>query len=335
MDKAHPSSVSLALLGGSGYRFLDMLTPSRWVVTGGSGFLATNFLRTLAPEDGEVVAISRHPPRWPVLRPEIRYLQQDVRDVEAYRHELTPGSVVVHLASSSYPGKAEKVIESDIQDNVLGSIRLAQVCADQGVRAFLFLSSGGSVYGNAPISPIPEEAPTQPISAYGAMKLTIEHYLQIISQLRGLPVASLRVGNPFGPFHDGMRQGAINVFFNKIRHGEQIDIWGDGEQVRDFIPVEDVASAVRAIGLGFDSGADSFNIGTGQGRSIKNVLAQIEKVSGIAPRIQYLPARSVDVRSNILNCDKLHKRFGWEPVTHFDAAFQATWEWTQKLFSGK
>jgi UDP-glucose 4-epimerase len=307
-----------------------MQAPSRWVVTGGSGFLATNFLRALTPEDGEVVAISRHQPRWPVLRAGIRYAMHDVRDVEAYRNELIPGSVVVHMASSSYPGKAEKVIESDIQDNVLGSIRLAQACADQGVRALLFLSSGGSVYGNAPMSPIPEEAPTQPISAYGAMKLTIEHYLQIISHLRGLPVASLRVANPFGPFHDGERQGAINVFFNKVRQGALIEIWGDGEQVRDFISVEDVASAIRAIGLGFESGAESFNIGVGRGRSIKNILEQIELVSGLVPRIQHMPARPVDVQSNVLDCSKLRRRFGWEPIQDFDKAVQATWEWTNR-----
>src|SRR5262245_31014380 len=88
-------------------------SPTRWIVTGGGGFLGTNFLQGSRPEDGEIVVISRHAPRWPVLRPWIRYIEQDVREVEAYRSELTSGSVVLHLANTSYPGKAEKVMESD------------------------------------------------------------------------------------------------------------------------------------------------------------------------------------------------------------------------------
>ena len=100
-----------------------MLVSPRWVLIGGSGFLGTNFLRNSRPEDGEIVVISRHAARWPVIQPWIRVVEADAREIEAYRHELTAGSIVVNLASSSYPGKAEKMIESDIQDNVLGSKR--------------------------------------------------------------------------------------------------------------------------------------------------------------------------------------------------------------------
>ncbi|MEO5927990.1 MAG: NAD-dependent epimerase/dehydratase family protein [Patescibacteria group bacterium] len=308
---------------------LPTTPPSRWILTGGSGFLGTNFLQQSRAEDGEIVVISRHPSRWPVIRPWIRYIEQDIREIESIRQELVPGSVVVHIASGSYPGKAEKMIESDIQDNVLGTIRLAQACADQGVRSFVFLSSGGSVYGDQTISPIREDASPLPISAYGAMKLTIEHYLYIIHHLKGLPVVSLRVGNCFGRWHTGSGQGAVNVFLKKVLDGQSIEIWGDGEQVRDYVSAEDVCYAIRTVGLQHVKGYDTFNVGTGTGYSLKDILARIERVTGITPQITYLPPRNVDVQSNVLDTTKIRERFGWEPSRPFEAALADTWEWVK------
>lgn len=309
-----------------------MNPPTRWIVTGGAGFLGTNLVNRLSATDGEVVVLSRQVPRWPFIHRGVRVIEQDIREVEAYRHELIPGSVVVHLASASYPGKAETAIESDIQDNLLGTIRLAQACADQGVRAFVFLSSGGAVYGNQSASPIREDVSLQPISAYGAMKISIEQYLRIISTLRGLPVALIRAGNPFGEWHDGQRQGAINVFLRKIAQGEPIEVWGSGDQVRDFIPVEDVADAIRAVGINFMAGCEAYNVGSGIGRSLTQVLSDLARVTGGAPVITHLPARAVDVTSNVLDISKIHAEFGWEPRTSYEDALKKAWEWTRRTW---
>jgi len=301
--------------------------PTRWIVTGGAGFLGTNFLQASRPEDGEIVVISRHAARWPVERPWIRYLEQDAREVDSYRQELLPGSVVVSLASGSYPGKAEKMIESDIQDNVLGTIRVAQACADQGVRSFVFLSSGGAVYGNQSVSPISEDANPRPISAYGAMKLTIERYLDVISHLKGLPVAVLRVGNCFGRWHSGSSQGAINVFLKKVQRGEPIEIWGDGEQIRDYVSADDVSEAIRCVGLGHVSGFETLNVGTGVGRSLNDILASIRDVTGLAPDVRYSPARSVDVHTNVLAMTRIKNVYGWQSQRVFEDALRDVWGW--------
>lgn len=303
--------------------------PSRWIITGGSGFLGANFINSLHDDDGEVVVIDRYASRWPSLRAGLRQVEQDVREVESYADELIKDSVVVHMASSSYPGKAEKVIESDIQDNVLGTVRLAQACADRGVGTFIFLSSGGAIYGDQPATPIKEDANPKPISAYGAMKLTIEHYLSIIHNLRGLPIACLRVSNPFGKWHKGTGQGAINVFMQNVLNGKEIEIWGEGEQLRDYIPAQDVANAIRTVGLRFGSGCEAFNIGTGSGRTLKDVLSEIEKISHQAPKVSFLPARSVDVASNILDSSKMREWFGWQSATPFSTAMEETWNWVK------
>ncbi|MFH1078535.1 MAG: NAD-dependent epimerase/dehydratase family protein [Patescibacteria group bacterium] len=306
-----------------------MQPPSRWVVIGSSGFLGTNLLRALAPEDGEVIAIDRRPARWPVVREGIQYLERDSREVESYRDMLVPGSVVVHMASISYPGKAEQLIETDIQDNVLGTIRLAQACADRDVRAFIFISSGGAVYGDASCSPIAEDAPTRPVSAYGAMKVSIEHYLHINHHLKGLPVACLRPSNPFGRWHGGSGQGAVNVFLAKMLRASPIDIWGDGSQVRDFVAVEDVVSAIRTVGLSFTSGSETFNVGSGVGRSVAEILEETQRVAGVRAEIRFLPSRPVDVRSNVLDIRKMKECFSWEPTVPFEDALARTCEWSR------
>ncbi len=299
----------------------------KWILTGGAGFLGTNFLQSSKPEDGEIVVLDRRISRWQVKKPWIRYIDQDVREVEAFRSELEPDSVVVHMASVSYPGKAEHMIESDIQDNVLGTFRFANACADQGVRAFLFLSSGGAIYGDQPMSPIPEEANPKPKSAYGAMKLATEHYLRIVNQLRGLPIASLRAANPFGPWHPGVGQGAINVFLHKMVHDEEIQIWGDGEQVRDYIPVADVCSAIRTIGKGFKEGCEAYNIGSGEGRTLKDTLRVAGVVTGKTPKVKYFPGRVVDVDSNILDTTKIKNKFGWRSEISFHDALEEAYNW--------
>lgn len=301
--------------------------PTRWILTGGSGFLGTNFLNASKPEDGEIIVLDRHPSLWPVERPWIRYIEQDVREVEAYRKEFISGSVVVHMASVSYPGKAEKMIESDIQDNILGTVRVAQAAADQGVRAFLFLSSGGAVYGDQQIFPIPETANLQPKSMYGVMKLANEHYLRILHQLRDLPVALLRIANPFGKWHPGIGQGAINVFLQKVLQAERIELWGDGEQIRDYIPVYEAVEAIKQIGLRFTSGCEAFNIGTGVGHSLREILVLIQNVTEIVPDVTFRSARGVDVEKNILDCSKMESLFGWRSTSPFDIAIKESWDW--------
>lgn len=302
----------------------------RWIITGGAGFLGTNLVQSLSPEEGEVLVIDRFQPRWKVDRPNVRYIEQDVREVESYKHELLPGSVVVHMASNTYPGKAEKAIESDIQDNLLTAVRLANACVDAGVKSFIFLSSGGAIYGDQTTFPIKEDARLSPVSAYGAMKVSVEYYLTVIHHLHGLPTALLRVANPFGQWHRGTGQGAVNVFMKNILDGKTIEIWGAGEQIRDYIPARDVAESIRVVGLGFDAGCEAFNVGTGQGRTLLEILSALEKITGLKPQIIYKPSRGVDVDKNIIDASKIYERFGWKSTTDFETALCETWDWVKR-----
>ncbi len=301
--------------------------PRRWLITGGGGFLGQNLVRVLRPEDGEVVVVARHAPYWP-LPSRVQCLECDVRDVDAYRSFIDPETVVVHLASSSYPGRAELMLEADIQDNILATVRLANACADAHARAFLFASTGGALYGDQGRTAIAESAPTRPVSAYGVLKLSSEHYLRVLNELRGLPIAFLRMSNPFGLWHGRRAQGALNVFAERVRAGEPIDLWGDGSHVRDYVFAEDVAHAIRAVGLGFRSGCEAYHIGSGEGQTLAQMIDALFSFTGRRVPVRSLPRRPVDVAYNVLDCTKIRDAFGWTASTPFVDGMRRTWEWT-------
>ncbi len=302
----------------------------RWLITGGTGFLGTNLLRSLNSTDGEVIVLSRTPARWKLEHPHIRFIEQDIREIDVYKNLLTPETVVVHMAASTYPGKAEKAIESDIHDNLLTTVRLAQICAERKVHSFIFLSTGGAIYGEQAVQPISELALPFPRTVYGAMKLSTEEYLRVLHHLNGLPVAMLRVGNAFGPWHPGRGQGAINVFMHNVLLGEPITIWGDGSVVRDYVPAQDVAAAIRVVAEHFHAGCEAYNVATSQGRSLNDVLGAIKNLTEKPVQVNYEPARIVDVQKNVLDCRKIHEAFGWKSETLFQVALADTWNWMKE-----
>lgn len=302
-----------------------------WLIIGGGGFIGTNLLYALADVDADIQVLTRNRPAWQVHGPNIKYIEQDARELDAYRELIQPGSIVIHLASSTYPGKAEKALQADLQDNVLATVRLAQACLEKNVERFIFISSGGAIYGNSD-NPTPhsEHDVLEPISAYGVMKMTTEHYLRILSNLYGLRVSILRIANPYGPWHRGRGQGALNVFLEKIRLGEPIEIWGDGQQVRDFVYIGDAVKAIKLAALAQNRPAfDVFNVGSGTGRSLLEILNHLKKITGMEPNVRYLPIRAVDVNYNVLDTKHIQDALGWVPETKFETGLESTWEWLQ------
>jgi UDP-glucose 4-epimerase len=307
----------------------DALGP-QWILIGGSGFLGTNLAKALSAEGKRCLIIDRNPPRWSHDERLVSFVQADVRDPSTIRSLIEPGSIVVHMAASTFPGKPNCLLEAEIQDDALPTVQLANICADNGVAAFLFCSSGGAIYGDQDISPIHEGVVPVPKSTHGAMKLATEHYLHIISEMRSLPVAFLRIANPYGPWHGGKRQGIVNVAMMAMLRNEPIDIYGDGLNERDYIYVEDVMRAIIAIGRTFRSGCEAFNIGTGVSRTILDMLEATLIITGIRLDVRMVPDREADVRRNALDCTKIQRHHGWSPSTPLDEGLKRTWDWMRQ-----
>jgi UDP-glucose 4-epimerase len=227
---------------------------------------------------------------------------------------LSPGATVVHLAWTTLPAASNRDPRADAADNIGGSLVLLEACRDAGVRRVVFASSGGTVYGPAARLPLAEEHPTQPLCAYGISKLAVEKYVALFHHLHGLEYFVLRPGNAYGPGQDPARgQSAPTVFTHRILAGEPVVIWGDGSTVRDYLHVDDLVEAIARVLASPTpaTGPRVFNVGTGRGTSLRELVELCGKVLGKTPRVEFAPARSLDVPANVLDARRLGQVTGW------------------------
>src|SRR5271155_318351 len=248
------------------------------IVLGGGGFIGTNLCRRLATMGYRVRAFGRR-----CLFPDdlqgVEWHQGDFTDAGSVAAAIQSFDIVFHLIHATMPQAAELDIAGDLQSNVVPSIALLDLCRRLAVKRVVFVSSGGTVYGCPQQIPTPETAPTQPICAYGISKLAIEKFLALYEHLHGLDYRVLRIANAFGPFQTTLKnQGVIAALIARALNGEEIEIWGDGSVVRDFVFVDDVVDALARAAAGDHGGERIFNIGSGRGHSLREVIATIERL---------------------------------------------------------
>lgn len=299
--------------------------PFRVALIGAGGFFGTNLARYLAPRVAELKCFGLHQ-SFPDALQGLIWEDGDMANISA--DALSGYDTVVHLASTSAPG-SDLDISTDAESNVLASLRLFDRCVDARVKRLVFISSGGTVYGIPSHVPIPESAPTLPITAYGVAKLAIEKYLEVYSRLRGLDYRVLRISNLYGPYQTTQKkQGVVAAFLSEALRGEPLEIWGDGNVVRDYIYVEDAAASVLAA-MRHQGMEKTFNIGAGIGISLNEVISTIEVVLDRKLKKLYKPGRAVDVPVNILDATLAKRELGWAAQTTFIKGLKKTSEWMQ------
>jgi UDP-glucose 4-epimerase len=238
---------------------------------------------------------------------------------------------VIHCVSTTTPKSSNESPEFDIQSNVIGTLNLLDICSRRNsIGKLVFLSSGGTVYGDIGNLDVVDEAqPVRPMCSYGVSKLAIEHYLDVYRQLRGLNYVALRLSNPYGERQSPLRAlGALTVFLHRTLKHQTVEVWGDGSVTRDFIYVGDVANAVYLATVNAISG--TFNVGTGVGLSLRDILTHISRVIGAEPSVSWLASRSFDVPRIVLDATKLRKATDWRSVTTLEDGIAITADWLQK-----
>jgi UDP-glucose 4-epimerase len=303
-----------------------------YVVLGGGGFLGINLCRRLAATGHRVRALGRH-----CLFPEalrgVEWHPGDFADVGRLTAAIESSDVVFHLIHSTTPHSSILDMAGDIQQNVVPSLALLDISRKLGIKRVVFVSSGGTIYGLAEQVPTPETAPTEPVTAYGITKLAIEKYLALHEYLYGLDFRVLRVTNPFGPYQVAVKnQGVIAALISRALSGERMEIWGDGSAVRDFIFVDDVVDALEAA-AGDQGSARIFNIGSGEGRSLREVIATIERLLNQRLDITWNAQRSVDLPVSVVAIDRARERLGWTPKTTFETGLEKTIDWWREAIS--
>jgi UDP-glucose 4-epimerase len=298
----------------------------RCLVLGGCGFLGSHLVDGLLDSDYEVAVFDK-------VNVDTKNIEHSLTKVDlikgdfANRNDLERAikgvDCVFHFIGTTLPESSTQNPVYDIETNVISSISLLEFAKSANVKKVIFASSGGTIYGIPRKIPIPEGHPTNPICAYGISKLMIEKYLHLYFNLYGLDYVSLRFSNAYGERQDpNSSQGAVAVFLGKIIKGDPIDIWGDGEVVRDYIYVKDIVDACLKAAELKQTKCHTFNIGSGNGVSLNSLIQIIKNVTGKDVKVKYTKGRKIDVPTNVLDVSLARKVLGWEPRIGIEAGIK-------------
>ncbi len=302
------------------------------LVTGGTGFIGRHLISKLVSRSNHIRILALDSPDG-CVNTSVEYICGNYLYENEVRAALKDIEIVYHLAATTVPGTSNDQIQYDAQTNLIGSLNLIQFAAEAGVKRIIFTSSGGSIYGITDSIPTSEDHPLNPITAHGVSKLAVEKYLEIYRHRFGMEYRIARGGNPFGEGQNPSRgQGFIAHALGKLAMGEEIVIWGDGTVVRDFLYVGDFANALCLM-LDDHANHRVYNVGSGAGKSLNEMLVLIESVTGQKPVVRYEPSRSADVPYNCLNIQRIKDCLGWFPRTPILEGLERTWIWVKSFLS--
>jgi UDP-glucose 4-epimerase len=305
------------------------------LITGGNGFIGTHLVDLLLENGHEVRVLDRYPSRFREALPNVEYLVGDLGNHGEMENAVKDVDWVFHLAYTTLPQTSNDDPVYDIRSNVVDTVQLLTECSKAKVKKVIFISSGGTVYGIPQTTPIKENHPNEPICSYGITKLTIEKYLNLFHEIHGLEYVVARLSNPYGELQNpNAKQGAIGVFLGHAARGETITIWGDGEVVRDYLYIRDTVEALLAAALYQPENKKSprvFNISSGIGRSLNDLIAAIKQVAGPEVKVEYTPARAVDVPANVLDNALARQHLDWEPQVGLTEGIEKSWRWINSL----
>ena len=293
----------------------------RALVTGAAGFIGSHLAEHLLDDDVEVTGVDRFSDYYPRsfkeanladvrTRSGCRFVEADLA-ADPLEPLLDGVDVVYHLAAQ--PGVRRSwgdAFETYLRDNVLATERLLKACAGLDLTSFVYASSS-SVYGDAETLPTAETVVPRPVSPYGVTKLAGEHLCEAYRRASGVPTASLRLFTVYGP-----RQRpdmALRRLVDAATSGAAFELYGDGDQTRDFTYVADVSRAMRSCAASRWRGVA--NIGGGVRVSMNQVVALLEELAGTAVRIERGPARSGDARHTGADTTVAREAFGYAPAT--------------------
>jgi UDP-glucose 4-epimerase len=302
------------------------------LVTGGAGFIGSNVVDAYVDAGHEVAIIDNlSTGKKENLSPNAKFYEIDLRDknLVSVISEFSPDIINHHAAQIDVRKSVEDPI-FNAEVNELGTLNLLDAAIKCKVRKIIFSSTGGAIYGEVERkSGADENHPQEPISPYAITKRSAEMYLQAYKVNHGLTYTILRYGNVYGPRQDPLGEaGVIAIFCGKMLKGDPPTIFGDGNQLRDYCYVGDVADANLLV---LDKGDNQiFNIGTGKGTSVNDLFLNLKAVMKFEGDAKYAPARTGELFRSVLNCKKIKKELGWKPKTSIKKGLKLTLKWYKK-----
>jgi UDP-glucose 4-epimerase len=303
----------------------------RILVTGGAGFIGSNVVDRYVALGHEVAVLDNLSSGFRAfVHPKARLIEADVTDAAAVERAFAGvrPEILNHHAAQIDVRRSVSDPVFDATVNVLGGLRLLEACTRHGVRKVIYASTGGALYGEGRQLPATEDHPVNPEAPYGASKHALEHYLYLWRMLHRLDFTVLRYPNVFGPRQNPHGEAGVNaIFIGLMLERKRPKIFGTGEQVRDYLYVDDVVAAnVAALERG--SGA-MLNLGTGVGTSVLDIVRELNAILGTAIEPVFEAARPGEIQRIYLDATRAREALGWAPATAFRDGLRKTVEWSR------
>jgi UDP-glucose 4-epimerase len=293
------------------------------------GFMGYPLALRLAEFGHEVVGVDRHiDVGTDATTQGVSWVESEIDEFTNLVTILKPNDFVYAFTGGAIPDPGRNRPREQLDQTVGALLSLLEACRERRIGRLVYPSSGGTVYGRHRYLPIDEHHPTDPLSAYGVQKLAAEKYLAVYNRLYDLDSFVLRIGNPYGPRQDPHKgQGLIAAFIYKALTGRPVEIWGDGESIRDYLYIDDVVDAI--ISVSYYPGKERiFNIGSGEGRSVNAIVRSLQDILGInAAEISWRPARAFDAPANVLDAALARRELGWRVTTPLEEGLRRQIEW--------
>ncbi len=288
------------------------------LIVGGGGFIGKNLVKYLQNEDFKISLLGRINLS-DFSNTDVELFNDDLVNLSKYYDLINDSDAILWLAHNLVPGIKLSSLTIDFERNIFPLVQLYENLRDNSrLRKFIFVSSGGAIYGEPNEHlPIREDHLLKPISQYGFSKSIVEAYLTFLSKGKSIDTIILRPSNIFGPLQSLKKpQGIIGFAIDAAINNRTLDLYNEGNQIRDFLYISDFCNAILKIvqAPNLDEGNTSiYNIGSGCESSIKDVIQIIEELKGQKIKKNYLPMREVDCTYNVLDSNRFMERFDWTP----------------------
>lgn len=286
---------------------------SHVLVIGGCGFIGSHIVDSLSASGHRITVLDHNKEQFRPPLDGVDYYHENIGTEGLLGGVIGDVDTVIHTASSTTPATSNDDPLYDVEFNLLELLKLLECMRKNDKKRIVFLSSGGTVYGSPKVIPTPESHALAPKCSYAAVKIAMEHYLGIYAYQYGFNTTIIRPANPYGPRQSYRgNQGVIANFTAKAIRNETLTLWGNGNTVRDFIHISDLASLCIALIERNITGV--FNAGSGQGHSVREVIDTLEQIHGSQLKQDLRPSRAFDIPEIILDISKAQQELSWRPT---------------------
>ena len=290
------------------------------LILGSEGFVGNNLVNGLSKKHEVICAdifdTSSHE----------NYQKFDVIEPLSVENIIKDVDVVIDLVAHSLVSSIEGPV-TNAKVNIIGLLNILEACRKNNIKKIIF-TSASSMIGEPQTPTVAENHTAFPKTAYGITKLTSEHYIRLYKEMYDLNFVIFRFFNIYGPFQ---KNGLIPSLYSKIKNNEPLTVFGKGDQIRDYVYIEDIISFFEEVASTNQADNKIFNMGTGNGTSIIEIINHFSKILNISPEIEFKPAQPGEIGNFVADTKKLQKTFGKLPETPPEIGLEKTISWLNSL----